>query len=398
MKLKGDSFFMCIKNSRLVCILIIFLLCTGLFSTQIEMAYADSVEQKPLAEESITYLSEEPSEEPKEEEDPKTFEVKLNGMGVYVPISYINVTVGGIYSDLPELTRDNYSFLGWFTDPYGGEKIENGDAVEELVPYTLYAHWIGNEYTVYLDPSKGTISQNQIKVNYGNDYSMLPKPSRKGLEFMGWYTAKSGGKLVNLYDTVKLTNDTTLYAKWAPKWYLQTDKKWKNKWYRVRRESSTIGNAGCGPTTMAMVVASLKNEKVTPVTACKWSRSKGYKAYLSGTKDGFFKKYGKKYGITVKQTYYGDLRYTKKSRAKKYHNAAKNAVKKGNWVIVLAGKGNWTRGSGHFILWYKTEGDYAYIRDSNSTSSKRAKAKVSTLQKQAKRYWIISVPSSKKVN
>lgn len=365
----------------ITCIILVIVLCAGFAPPYNDFAYAETIDAEAVDDGKV-----------------KEYKIELDGMGVSVFPDTITVTVGGIYSQLPKLQKENHDFLGWFTGPYGGDEIREGDVVEEPVPKKLYARWKGAEVTITLDPCRGELSETEIKVNYGESYYALPNPYRSGLEFMGWYTAKSGGKLFNPYDGVSLTSDIKLYAKWAPVWYLQTDKKWRKKWYRVSRENSTIGSAGCGPTTMAMVVASLKSNNVTPVTACKWSRKKGYKAYMSGTKDGFFKSYGKKYGIKVSRKYYGDLRYTKKKKAKKYHTSAKNAVKNGNWVVVLAGRGKWTKGSGHFILWYKTEGGYAYIRDSNSTKSGRAKAKVSTLQKQAKRYWVISVPENKKVN
>ncbi len=336
-------------------------------------------------------------------EEPPISLIKINfkGMGGTVSPQSISVTPGGIYGKLPVPNKKYYQFKGWFTDEYYTEEITSGAIVTTasgVTVKTLYARWEGNEYKITLDPCRAKLTRTTFIVNYGEDFGKLPTPKRTGLKFMGWYTKKSGGKHIFSDARVSITKDTALYAKWAPIWYLQTDKRWKKKWYRVRRENSTIGGAGCGPTAMSMVVASIKNPNITPVHACKWSKKKKYKAYLSGTKDGFFKAYGKKNGIKVKQTYYGDLRYRKKSVAKKYHAQAKNAVENGNWVIVLAGKGKWTRGSGHFILWYKTEGDYAYIRDSNSKESGRAKAKVSTLQNQAKRYWIISVPSSKRVN
>ena len=36
-------------------------------------------------------------------------------------------------------TRDGYTFEGWYTDPYGGTKVENTLVVRES--QTLYAHW-----------------------------------------------------------------------------------------------------------------------------------------------------------------------------------------------------------------------------------------------------------------
>ena len=45
-------------------------------------------------------------------------------------------------------------------------------------------------------------------------YGVLPLPERAGSKFLGWYTEKTGGKLVNMYTPVKLSGDQTLYARW----------------------------------------------------------------------------------------------------------------------------------------------------------------------------------------
>lgn len=376
------------------------IICLMLISTMMISAVPTSSNYVSAETDQPVYTEETDDEqiEDQEEETVETRSIKINGMGVAVNQKQIYVTVGGIYEDLPVLKKKNYDFLGWYTSSTKGKKVEEGAIVEDPVPTTLYARWRGQERIVNLDPKRAKLNTKKVSVYYDETYKPLPTPTRKGLVFMGWYTKEAGGTKIEKKNIVKLTKDTKLYAKWAPAWYMQTDKRWSKKWYRVRKENSTIGSAGCGPTTMAMVIASLKNEKVTPVTTCNWSRNHGYKAYLSGTKDGYFVKHGKKYNIKVKQTYYGDLRYTRKSKSKKYHDSAKRAVDKGNWVIVLAGHGRWTRGTGHFVLWYKNEGKYAMVRDGNSTTSARAKGSISTLQKQAKRYWIVSVPKDKRVN
>ena len=65
--------------------------------------------------------------------------------------------------------------------------------------------------------------------------------------------------------------------------YLQTDKRWSSVSYSAPGESTTIGRSGCGPTAAAMVVASWKDKKETPVEACAWAVQKGYKAIQNGT-------------------------------------------------------------------------------------------------------------------
>ena len=65
--------------------------------------------------------------------------------------------------------------------------------------------------------------------------------------------------------------------------YLQNDPRWKDKPYRVKGESSTVGSAGCGPTCAAMVIQTITGKTFTPEDACNWSIQHGYKALKQGT-------------------------------------------------------------------------------------------------------------------
>jgi len=47
--------------------------------------------------------------------------------------------------------------------------------------------------------------------------------------------------------------------------YLQWDSKWKNVKYSTHTNAQTIGNSGCGPTSMAMILATWENSNITPV-------------------------------------------------------------------------------------------------------------------------------------
>ena len=53
--------------------------------------------------------------------------------------------------------------------------------------------------------------------------------------------------------------------------YLQTDPRWSAKDYSARGEKTTIGASGCGPTAMAMVLATWADPQVTPATECAWA-------------------------------------------------------------------------------------------------------------------------------
>ncbi len=51
-------------------------------------------------------------------------------------------------------------------------------------------------------------------VTYGKKYGTLASPKRAGYTFSGWYTAKTKGTKITANSTVKITKNTTLYARW----------------------------------------------------------------------------------------------------------------------------------------------------------------------------------------
>lgn len=77
--------------------------------------------------------------------------------------------------------------------------------------------------------------------------------------------------------------------------YLQWDARWKNKKYSTHTSSQTIGNSGCGPSSMAMIMATVIDSKITPVEMCELSVANGFRTYNSGTAWGFFEFVFKKY-------------------------------------------------------------------------------------------------------
>lgn len=172
-----------------------------------------------------------------------------------------------------------------------------------------------------------------------------------------------------------------------PVYYLQTDARWKNKDYSTKGEKTTIGESGCGPSCMAMVIATLKDSQITPVHTCAWALKRGYKALRQGTYYSYFKPQGKEYGINVKQLNTANV-YGKTGA--EVHNEALKLVKAGHWIIACMGKGNWTK-SGHFVLWYGMDGNKVLINDPNSKKESRTKAAHSLFKSQVKYYFLVEV-------
>ena len=118
---------------------------------------------------------------------------------------------------LPTPTRTGYTFKGWYTAASGGTKAGGaGDSYTPTAAITLYAQWTANTYTVTFNATGGSVSPTSKSVTYDSTYETLPTPTKEGYEFLGWYTAETGGSQITSSTTVKITANQTLYAHWDP--------------------------------------------------------------------------------------------------------------------------------------------------------------------------------------
>jgi uncharacterized repeat protein (TIGR02543 family) len=130
------------------------------------------------------------------------------------------VTSGSTYGKLPTAKRKGYTFLGWFTKKSGGVWITAATKVTITKNTNLYAHWRARQYTVSFKVNKGkklAVSKRVKKVTYEKKYGKLPKATRKGYKFLGWFTKKSGGNRVTTKSKLTTAKNTNLYAHWEKK-------------------------------------------------------------------------------------------------------------------------------------------------------------------------------------
>lgn len=170
--------------------------------------------------------------------------------------------------------------------------------------------------------------------------------------------------------------------------YKQTDPRWGSNLYAVDGESSTIKSAGCGPTSLADVLASLVSPYIDPLTLASWARQHGYKAYKSGTSYSFFVPCAAEYGVKVRRLNTVNI-YGYPGSAS--HNKALAELQAGNWLIACMGKGNWTK-SGHYVVAYGYKDGMVYINDPASTKAARACNTWALFKAQVKYYWVVEVP------
>lgn len=163
-------------------------------------------------------------------------------------------------------------------------------------------------------------------------------------------------------------------------YFNQTDSAWNQNGYQ-------IASAGCGPTSMAVVISSLTDEWVTPVDATVWAYEHGYYS-SAGSAHALIPAMAEAYGLNCKGvgTDYASI---------------KKALKKGKPVVALMGPGYFTR-KGHFmVLIGIDDNDNVTVADVGSRTRSAYKYALSDIISQSKSasaggpFWIISKPKQK---
>lgn len=72
---------------------------------------------------------------------------------------------------------------------------------------------VSKNIKITFNGNKGNVSPTSKTLASGSEIGRLPSPKREGYSFVGWYTAKSGGKKVTA--STKITKKCTLYAHWT---------------------------------------------------------------------------------------------------------------------------------------------------------------------------------------
>lgn len=112
-------------------------------------------------------------------------------------------------------TKTGHHFVIWNTAANGsGTNYSPGTNYNSDGNLTLYAQWAANQYTVTFNPGDGTVSPTSKSVTYGGTYGTLPTPTLRSHQFLGWFTAATGGTQITSSTTVQITSDQTLYAHW----------------------------------------------------------------------------------------------------------------------------------------------------------------------------------------
>ncbi|MBR3785455.1 MAG: InlB B-repeat-containing protein [Firmicutes bacterium] len=120
-----------------------------------------------------------------------------------------------VYGDtavVPETpTKTGYTFKRWITE--SGKSFSFGTAITEDI--TIYAKWSRNSYTVRFDTDGGSEVESQTVLYKTKATRPETDPTKLAYSFEGWVTSKDGTEAFNFNQ--KITEDTTIYAKWKLK-------------------------------------------------------------------------------------------------------------------------------------------------------------------------------------
>lgn len=131
-------------------------------------------------------------------------------------------------------------------------------------------------------------------------------------------------------------------------YYSQLDNRWRyNMYSSVEDSSQTIGTSGCGPTSSAMVVSSIKGN-ITPDQMANLYTQYGYRSANQGTYWSAFKWTADVFNIEYSECYKLDDAIAK--------------LKDNHYIIASCNQGLFTYG-GHFIVLTGVEGDYIKVYD-----------------------------------
>ena len=135
---------------------------------------------------------------------------------VYVPKSVIDVGYGifemAYYYDEDEEEAENptLTIVGYKDTEIYYYYLENEDNEYQNLAWKTQA---STTYKVTFNPNGGKVSPKTLSRAKNAKLGTLPTPTRSGMAFMGWYTAKSGGTKITANTTV--TGAVTYYAHWG---------------------------------------------------------------------------------------------------------------------------------------------------------------------------------------
>ena len=114
----------------------------------------------------------------------------------------ITVNFGSAYG-VPTLSRTGYDFNGWYTESEGGTLIESSTRLTTAKNHTLYAHWTIKTTALVFHTKDGATQPESVilTIESAYPYVITQKSEMNNREFVGWWSAPTGGTQVTKVDS-----------------------------------------------------------------------------------------------------------------------------------------------------------------------------------------------------
>lgn len=111
------------------------------------------------------------------------YEITFDAMGGNMEETSFLVSFDSLYGVLPSVTRDGYTFEGWY---YHDELITEDSILKRDYNHTLAARWQVINYNIQYTLNGGTASNLKEVYNIETESFNLPNPTKVGHTFLGW--------------------------------------------------------------------------------------------------------------------------------------------------------------------------------------------------------------------
>ena len=162
--------------------------------------------------------------------------------------------------------------------------------------------------------------------------------------------------------------------------YLQTDARWKDLRLPCTGGTMSLGGGGCGPTSAAMLIETLRGKTCRPTDTFEWCCKHGYMYANQGTAYDYFAAQFKAHGIDC-----GMIPSVCLSASSPVRAQVEKMLKEGYYFVALMKKGLWTSG-GHYVVVWWADGKVR-INDPASTSAPRTAGDPAQFWPTAKYFW-----------
>jgi len=149
-------------------------------------------------------------------------------------------------------------------------------------------------------------------------------------------------------------------------YYNQLDSEWIDGLYGTDK----FGSYGCGPTAMAMVVSSLTETVINPLEMAAWAAANGHWLAENGSFHSIVPGTAMAYGLPCAALSADD------------QQGIKNALSSGKLVVIVVGKGNFTKSQNFIILRGITANGKILVADPISKSRSEKEWDLKTILKE----------------